>query len=62
LEARGIAKAKAESILKLLDRRFNNVSSSIREKVLAKRDPIVLDSLMDQVFDCGSIGEFADLL
>jgi hypothetical protein len=78
LEARGIAKGKAEgkaegktegkaegkaeSILKLLDRRFNNVSSGIREQVLSKRDPIVLDALMDHVFDCKTIDEFADLL
>ncbi|MDR1925841.1 MAG: Rpn family recombination-promoting nuclease/putative transposase [Planctomycetaceae bacterium] len=58
----GEAKGKAEAILNILQKRFGRVRKGVVERVRAKRDPSVLDTLMLQTLDCTSINEFADLL
>jgi hypothetical protein len=58
----GIVRGRADVILKLLERRFGEMRSEVREKLHAKQDPIVLDSLAVQLLDCETIEEFIDLL
>jgi hypothetical protein len=58
------ADAKAETgqnmVLTALRKKFKNVPKEIEEAVLAKSDPIALASLLEHVFDCDTLDEFAD--
>ena len=59
-EARGEARGKAEMVLKALRTKFGRVPKQIERAVLAKFDPIVLESLLVQVFHCDTLDEFAE--
>ena len=54
-EARGIAK----SVLTTLRKKFKKVPKHIERTVLAKSDPIVLESLLEHVMDSKTLDEFA---
>jgi hypothetical protein len=58
----GIKKGQADVLLKQLEKRFGTVHVDVREKLYAKQDLIVLDSLAVQLLDCESLEEFIDLL
>ncbi|MDR2757395.1 MAG: Rpn family recombination-promoting nuclease/putative transposase [Planctomycetaceae bacterium] len=58
----GIVKGRTDVILKQLERRFGGVRIDVKEKLYAKQDPIVLDSLAVQLLDCKTLEEFIDLL
>jgi hypothetical protein len=49
-------------LLELLQKRFGEVSVSVKKKLYAKQDPIELISLAVQLLDCNTIEEFAELL
>jgi hypothetical protein len=49
-------------LLRQLKKCFGEIEVSIKEKIYAKQDPIVLDSLAEQLLDCKTIEEFVDLL
>jgi hypothetical protein len=57
-EARGVAKGKAEMVLKALHKKFKNVPPKIEESVLGMSDPIALESLLEHVFDSNTLEEF----
>jgi hypothetical protein len=57
-----IANAKAEMVLKALRRKFKMIPQGIEEAVLAKSDPIALESLMEHAIDSDTLDEFATAL
>ena len=57
-----VAKAKAESTLKILRLRFGNVPVEITKAINAMNDPIALTSLEDFAMDCESLDDFAKSL
>jgi len=46
-------------VLKAMRKKFENVPQEIENAVLSKSDPIVLESLLEHVFDCDTLDEFA---
>jgi predicted transposase YdaD len=54
--------ARTSVILRLLNKRFGEVRIDVKEKLYAKQDPIVLESLAEQLLDCKTIEEFIELL
>jgi chromosome segregation and condensation protein ScpB len=54
------AKAGRSMVLKALRTKFKKVPKQIEQTVLAKSDPIVLESLLEQVFHCNTLDEFAE--
>jgi len=61
-EARGEVKAGRNLVLKALRTKFKKVPKRIEEGVLAKSDPIVLESLLEHVFHSDTLDEFATVL
>jgi hypothetical protein len=69
-ELKGIVKGRAEGrteeganmLSRLLNKRFGEVRVDVKEKLYAKQDPVVLESLAEQLLDCNTIEEFAELL
>jgi hypothetical protein len=65
-EARGEAKSeikwKADMLLKVLHGKFNKIPKGIEKAVFAMTDPIALESLLEHVFDCKTVDEFATML
>ena len=62
-ETRGkMASMKAESVLKFLRLRFENVPDEITRAINAMNDPIALTSLEDFAMDCESLDDFAKSL
>ena len=65
-EARGIAKGKVEAgrnmVLKALRAKFKKVPKVVEKAVLAMSDPIALESLLEHVFHCDTLDEFATAL
>ena len=59
-EARGKTEAERNMVLKALHTKFKKVPKQIERAVLAKSDPIVLESLLVQVFHCDTLDEFAE--
>jgi hypothetical protein len=60
--AEGRVEEGADMLSELLKKRFGEVHVDVKEKLYAKRDPIVLNSLAVQLLDCNTIEEFAELL
>jgi hypothetical protein len=60
--AEGREEGKVLAILKQLKKRFGEVRVDVQEKLYARQDPIVLDSLVEQLVDCKSMDEFIELL
>ncbi|MDR2705912.1 MAG: DUF4351 domain-containing protein, partial [Planctomycetaceae bacterium] len=58
----GKAEEGATMLLKLLKKRFGEARVDVKEKLYAKQDPIVLESLAEQLLDCKTIEEFIELL
>jgi len=58
----GEVKASRNLVLKALRTKFKKVPKHIEQAVLAKTDLIVLESLLEQVFRCDTLDEFAELL
>ena len=59
-KAEGKAEAGRSMVLKALRTKFVRVPKQIERAVLAKSDPIVLESLLEQVFHCDTLKEFAE--
>jgi hypothetical protein len=57
-----VIKAKAESVLTVLRRRFKNVPQEIETAVLAMTDLIALESLLEHAIDSDTMDEFATSL
>jgi hypothetical protein len=57
-----VAEAKAGSIIRFLDRRFQKVPKTVRDKVSAITDINRLDELTDQAAECQSLAEFSKSL
>ena len=45
-----------------LTKRFGEIRFDVKEKLYAKRDPVVLESLAVMLLDCNTADEFAELL
>ena len=60
--AEATTKVRAEMVLTALRKKFKNVPQEIEEAVLAKSDPIALESLLEHVFDSDTLDEFAEVL
>ena len=58
----GEVKAARNLVLKAIRTKFKKVPKHVERAVLAKTDVIVLESLLEQVFRCDSLDEFAELL
>ena len=58
----GVAIGQAKSVLTALRKKFKKVPKHIEQAVLAKSDPIVLESLLEHVFDSNTLDEFAEML
>ena len=61
-EVRGEVKAGRNLVMKALRTKFKRVPKRIEEGVLAKSDPIVLESLLEHVFHSDTLDEFATVL
>ena len=61
-EAAGEVKTARNLVLKAIRTKFKKVPKHVERAVLAKTDVIVLESLLEQVFRCDSLDEFAELL
>ena len=59
-EASGIIKGKKGLILDVLEDRFDNLPSTIRDRVNSYSDVIALKSLVVLASTCKSLDEFAD--
>jgi len=59
-EARGEVKAGRNMVLKALRKKFKRVPKHIEQAILAKSDPIALESLLEHVFDSDTLDEFAE--
>jgi predicted transposase YdaD len=59
---KGRAKEGANILLRQLNKRFGEVRVDVKEKLYAKQDPVVLESLAEQLLDCKTIEEFIELL
>jgi len=59
-KAEGEVKARREMVLKALRKKFKQVPQEIEDAVLSRSDPIALESLLEHVFDCNSLEEFAE--
>ena len=60
--ADGEVKWKADMVLKALRKKFKKMPKHIEQAVLAMTDPIALESLLEHVFDCNTLDEFATML
>ena len=60
--ADGEVKWKADMVLKALRKKFKKVPKHIEQAVLARTDPIALESLLEHVFDSNTLDEFATML
>jgi len=60
--ADAVAKGNAKLVLAALRKKFEHVPREIEGAVLTKSDPIVLESLLEHVFDSGTLDEFATVL
>jgi hypothetical protein len=58
----GRAEEGADMLSDLLKKRFGEIRVDVKEKLYAKHDPIVLNSLAVQLLDCKTIEEFIELL
>jgi len=58
--ADGEVKAGRNLVLKALRKKFKKVPKHVERVVLAKSDPIALESLLEHVFDSGTLDEFAE--
>ena len=58
----GESVGRAKMVLKALRKKFKKVPKHIEQAVLAKSDPIVLESLLEHVFDSNTLDEFAEML
>jgi hypothetical protein len=56
----GEVKASRNLVLKALRKKFKRIPKHIEQAVLAKSDPIVLESLLENVFDSDTLDEFAN--
>jgi hypothetical protein len=61
-EGRSEVKWKADMVLKALRKKFGKIPKKIEQAVLAMSDPIALESLLEHVFDCKTLDEFATML
>ncbi|MDR3198019.1 MAG: DUF4351 domain-containing protein [Planctomycetaceae bacterium] len=61
-EVKGEAKGKAEMIIRILSRRLEPPSESLRKKINSIRDIAQLDELADFALTCVSLDEFATAL
>jgi hypothetical protein len=61
-EERGEVKWKADMVLKALRKKFGKTPKGIEKAILAMTDPIALESLLEHVFDCKTLDEFATML
>ena len=59
-EERGEVKASRNMVLKALRKKFKKVPKHVEQAVLAKSDPIALESLLEHVFDSNTLDEFAE--
>ena len=59
-KAKGKAEGKAEMVLTALRKKFRQVPKEVEASVLARTDPIALASLLEHVFDCDTLDEFAE--
>ncbi|MDR0611080.1 MAG: DUF4351 domain-containing protein, partial [Planctomycetaceae bacterium] len=59
---KGRTKEGANMLLRQLSKRFGEVHVDVKEKLYAKQDPVVLESLAEQLLDCKTIEEFIELL
>ena len=60
--AAGEAKGRAGSIIRFLNRRFQKVPKSVKDKVSSITDIDRLDALTDQAAECKSLAEFTESL
>jgi len=56
------ASGKAKMVLKALRKKFEQIPKEIEGAVLTKSDPIVLESMLEHVFDSDTLDEFAEVL
>ncbi|MGL4944455.1 MAG: DUF4351 domain-containing protein [Thermoguttaceae bacterium] len=61
-KAEGIAIGEARKIVRLLNRRFENVPQQLTESLLTIDDLNKLDALFDLAFDCKTLKEFQKAL
>ena len=61
-EANAVVKDRIEMVLTALRKKFKNVPGDIEEAVLARTDAVALKSLLEHVFDCNTLDEFATML
>jgi len=59
-KAEGKAEAGRNMVLKALRTKFKKVPKEIEKAVLGKSDSIALESLLEQVFHCDTLDEFAE--
>ena len=60
--AEGKAEAGRSLVLTALQKKFKKVPNEIEAAVLAMSDPIALKSVLEHVFDCDTLEEFATIL
>ena len=58
----GIVKGEAKMVLKALQKKFTKVPKRIERAVLAKSDPVALESLLEYVMDSDTLDAFAEML
>ena len=61
-KAKGKTEGKAEAVLAVLRRNFENVPNHIEQAVLAMSDPIALESVLLHAIDSKTLDEFATIL
>ena len=61
-QAESEVKTGQNMVLKALRKKFENVPPEIEQAVLVRTDSIALESLLERVFDCESLDEFATML
>ena len=61
-ETRGEVKAARNLVLKALRKKFGKIPKKIEQAILVMSDPIALESLLEHVFDCKTLDEFATVL
>ena len=59
---KAVVEDRAKMVLKALRKKFVSVPPEIEQAVLARTDAVALESLLEHVFDSGTLDEFATML
>jgi len=61
-EARGETRGKADTLLHILEKKFQKVPRETEDRIRAMTDPVVLDSWAVHAAMCSSMKEFAEVM